>query len=35
MDNKVSMFVLKRDGTREIISFDKITTRIQQLAHDL
>ena len=35
MYNKSSMFVIKRDGAREEISFDKITTRIQALAKDL
>lgn len=35
MYNKISMFVTKRDNTREEISFDKITTRIKQLCSDL
>jgi len=35
MDNKISMFVTKRDGLREEISFDKITARIKLLCKDL
>ena len=35
MYNKISMFVVKRDKSREEISFDKITSRIQALAKDL
>jgi len=35
MYNKTTMFVLKRDNTREEISFDKITSRLQQLASGL
>ena len=29
------MFVLKRDGTRESVKFDKITARIQKLSYGL
>ena len=35
MYNKLTMFVTKRDNTREEISFDKITSRIKQLCSDL
>jgi len=35
MSNKISMFVIKRNGIREEISFDKITSRLQQLSKDL
>lgn len=35
MYNKITMFVTKRDNTREEISFDKITSRIKQLCSDL
>ena len=35
MSNKISMFVVKRNGIREEISFDKITSRLQQLSKDL
>ena len=29
------MFVIKRDGTRESVKFDKITARIQKLSYGL
>ena len=29
------MFVVKRDGTRESVKFDKITARIQKLSYGL
>ena len=35
MYNKLTMFVTKKDNTREEISFDKITSRIKQLCSDL
>ena len=35
MSYKISMFVVKRNGIREEISFDKITSRLQQLSKDL
>jgi ribonucleoside-diphosphate reductase alpha chain len=35
MNNKINMFVTKRDNSREEISFDKITSRIKFLSKDL
>ena len=29
------MFVIKRDGTRESVKFDKITARVQKLCYSL
>ena len=29
------MFVIKRDGTRESVKFDKITARVQKLCYGL
>jgi ribonucleoside-diphosphate reductase alpha chain len=34
-DNTAAMHVIKRDGSKEVVRFDKITTRIQKLCADL